>query len=310
MALSCPADFYFHIDALLFQPKEDGLEVAIQDNNGPGYDITGGRVLGFSTEHHDWDWDWGFRLGLGFYLNHDAWTLDLNWMWFKINEEVDFEAQNVAVVIPLWLPPVSGLPTLTNTTTSARWHLQMNVFDISLGKPYHVSRYMIMNPFFGLRAAWFDQNYTARYGGLFPTQSGAQMDSKNDYWGVGARAGMNSEWLFGGGFSVLSNLSFSMLYSKFDVDQDLSLTGGGYSFDSEFYQNQVNMELQLGVSWGIYFNENRNHLAIQALYEFQEWWDHNWLRRPFNNPSTLGNDTVARGNLTLNGASFRLLFDF
>jgi hypothetical protein len=320
MALACPSDFYFHADYLLLQPKQEGLEYAMTNTNTSNtFPITGGEILGFSNDNRDWDWDSGFRVGMGFYLNHDAWTIDLNWMWFKINEEASNAATNSEVLIPFWIVPGSNQAVpLTNNTASARWHLSMNVLDLSIGKPYHVSRYFIMNPFFGIRGAWFDQHYRARYGGLYGNgtvfQNGAEMDGRNDFWGVGTRAGMNTEWLLGGGWELLANLSFSFLFSKFDVDQEMALGTGtasnSFNLDFKHYQNTTNMELQLGVAWGAYFNKHQHHISLQLMYEFQEWFNQNQMRRFFDAASTSAQDVVSRGDLALNGLSVRLLFDF
>lgn len=328
MALACPSDFYFHADYLAMQPKMDGLEYAVTNTtgttSGAGFPLNGGEVLGFSTDNHSWHWGSGFRVGLGFYLNHDAWTVDLNWMWFKKSQEASSSAMNTETMIPLWIVPgANSVAPITNNTASARWHLSMNVFDLSIGKPYHVSRYFIMSPFFGVRAAWFDQHYRARYGGLYGAggvgQNGAEMDGKNDYWGVGTRAGMNTEWLLGGGWELLANLSFSLLFSKFDVRQEMALGTLSYDISHDYYQNIPNMEMQLGVGWGTYLNRRQHHLAFQLMYEFEDWFSQNRMRRFFHGDGvdalasgsfTSANDTISRGDLTLNGVSFKVLFDF
>ncbi len=327
LGLACPSDFYFHVDYLAMQPKMEGLEYAVRNDQGAapgvgaGFPLQGGEILGYSSDNHSWKWSSGFRVGLGFYLNHDAWTVDLNWMWFKINEEASDSSMNSETLVALWIVPGSNtVGPITNNTASARWHLAMNVFDVSIGKPYHVSRYLILNPFFGIRAAWFDQHYRARYGGLYgpsgSAQNGAEMEGKNDFWGVGTRIGMNSEWMLGGGWELLANASISMLFSQFDVRQQMALGDFSYDIARKFYQNTPNLEMQLGVGWGMFFNRHQHHIALQLLYEFEDWFDQNRMRRFFHGDTTTGtswtsaNDTVSRGDLTLNGVSVRLLFDF
>lgn len=311
MNLSCPRDFYFRADLLVMQPREDGLEYAIENTSGAGgVPVTGGDVAGFGSDNNNWSWDLGFRLGLGFYLNHDQWQLDLNWFWFKINQEDQASAQGGSALIPLWF---QANPTAQNTLASARWHLSMNVLDISLGKPYHVSRYLVFFPFFGIRAAWIDQNYTARYGGQFsnPSVDGPKFRSKNDFWGVGGRMGVNTTWTLGAGWDLLANLSTAFLVGEIDTSQNTQ-AGSNHSIQSEFEFDQINpnLEMQLGLSWGTYFNRQQHHFALQVMYEFQQWWDQLWLRKFHSTTLVSLNDTVSRGDLKLSGVSIRFLFNF
>ncbi len=318
LGLACPSDFYFHADYLFMQPKMDGLEYAITNTQGnlstqtdAGFPVAGGNVLGFSTDNHDWKWGSGLRVGIGFYLNHDAWTINFDWLWFEKSSEVSSSIVNSGNLIALWMTPAATtVPDLTNQTASARWHLSMNIADLSISKPYHVGPFLILNPFFGIRGAWFDQHYIARYGGLWNGQNGVKMIADNDFWGVGPRAGMNTEWMFHGGWELLANLAFSGLFSKFDVSQELALGSLSYQLDHKFFRSCVNMDLQVGVGWGTYFNQHKNHIALQLMYEFQQWWDQNWMRRFWDADTVTSNDTVSRGDLSLNGLSVKLLFDF
>lgn len=327
VGLSCPSDFYFHIDLLIFQPKMEGLEYAVTNTSGNaptivntnnGFPLTGGEVLGFSSDHHEWEWEYGVRAGAGFYTNHDAWNIDLTWLWFKTNQEVSSGITNSGVLVPIWIKPQEegAIANGSNAQASARWHADINEFDISIGKPYMVSPYFMMEPYVGIRAAWFDMHYTARYGGLIVINPGAtpfigaKMDADNDFWGVGTRAGLYSEYGLGGGWGLFANLAFAMLFSKFDIHQEMPLGVFSYEFNEKFYTNTPNMDLVLGVSWGTYLNHHRHRFSIQGTYEFQEWWNINWLRRILDSDSVSGTDFVSRGNFSFNGVSIRFLFDF
>ncbi len=309
ISLSCPRDVYFNADFLAMQPQEDGLEYAITDSTPGSAPINTGTVHGFSSGHNTWDWGFGFRAGVGAFTNHDAWNVEMDWLWFKISEEVSTHVETGSGLIPLWKLTQSGVPAVSNETASSRWHISMNVFDILLGKPFHVSRYMVLNPHFGIRAAWIDQDYIVRYSGSFGGDGSTQLNAKNDFWGVGFRSGMRSEWLMGANLKLLANLSFSSLFGKFDINQHAPGTNG-YDYPNEFYRNSMNMEMQAGLAWGTFFNDNRHYFSLQAMYEFHHWFNQNWMRRTQGSSPTYLSDVVSRGDLTMNGVSVRIQLDF
>lgn len=320
MALSCPRDFYLFADFLVMQAKEDGLEYAFQNNETPtgliaaNFPVTGGDVKDYS-DGHDWDWNWGIRLGLGFYLNHDAWNLDMRWTYIHVTDDSSSASHGGAVLIPIWLAP-GTLIHPSDVNASSRWRANYNTFDLTLGKPYHISRYVVFNPYFGLRGAWIDQDYLAQYGGLYNDEaiSGAEMDAKNDFWGAGIRAGLDTEWILGGGWFLFGKASASILFGKFDIAQTSILGPANnlrtYEVKDEFYHNSPNLDITMGISWGHYFNRNQHHIGLQIAYEMIQWWDQFRLRRFFDAQSTISNDAVSRGDLTFNGVSFRLIFNF
>lgn len=317
MNLTCPRDFYVHIDGLLFQAKQDGMEFAIQDSTGAATDtpITHGRVEGFSNDHTDWDYNPGMRFGIGFYLDHDAWNIDFNWTWLNITDYNHANATTSGgVVLPMWLVGDDTVGAQFNgTRSSATWDTSYNTVDARLGKPYHVSRYLILNPHFGVRAAWIDQHFSVDYGG---TNGGSATRTihhgDNDFWGIGSRAGIDTDWILGKGWCLFGNVAFSMLFGSFEIDQNLSIPGAnanGFDLKYDFFQNVPNFEIILGIGWGRYFDKNKYHICLRAAYEFHEWWDQLNMRRFWDGGPNYDNDVVSRGNLTLNGFSLRLQID-
>lgn len=329
MDLNCPRDFYIHVDGLAMQAKEDGLEFVIQDDSTPNTlaPISNGRVVGFSGNSQDFDYNPGLRIGMGFYLDHDAWNLDLNWTWLNItNYKHANSTTSGGAVLPLWILGDGTPGNQIGPRSSAKWNAGYNTLDIRLGKPYYVSRYLIFNPHFGLRAGWIDQHFAVDYGGIIVSQGTGNrtiFHSDNDFWGVGARAGIDTDWVLGRGWCLFGNIATSLLFGKFEIDQNLTLPGStadGYTVDFNYYQNVPNFEIALGVGWGKYFNKKRNHVALRAAYEFHEWWDQFNVRKFFSGatgtPSSgtiatgiYTNDVVSRGNFTLNGFSLKLQFD-
>jgi hypothetical protein len=193
------------------------------------------------------------------------------------------------------------------------------MFDVRIAKAYHVSRYLIMKPHFGIRAGWIDQHFSTDYSG---TSTSAQFHhhSDNDFWGIGSRLGFDSQWMLGKGFWLFGNFAASMLFGSFEIEQHLvtqndAVANDGFDISDDFYQNTPNMEIVLGMGYGHFFSRGKYYVSLEAAYEFHEFWDQLNIRKFVSGASatptgSFTNDTVARGNFTLNGFSLKLALDF
>ncbi len=322
LGIACPRDFYVHVDGLAFQAKQDGMEFAIRDSSAgasasAAAPLTNGEFIGFDSTHSDWDYNPGMRFGVGTYMNHDAWNVDFNWTWVNItNYKLANATSSGSGLIPLWMLGSGTTPTTSTISTGAVWKASYNVLDAQLGKPYNVSRYFVCAPHFGVRAAWIDQHFSVRYGSSV-TQNSTTVTNPihhgdNDFWGFGARAGFDTDWIIGKGWCLFANVSGSMIFGKFDVEQNLDPSSNatdGMTASRQFYQNVPNMEMALGLGWNQSFDSNRYRVSMRAAYEFIEWFDQLNMRKFYSGTAAYANDVVSRGNLTLNGFSLRLQLD-
>lgn len=325
LSLACKRGFYAAGDFVAMQAKQGGLDYAMINTRGESdantigtASLNSGEVLGYSSNNNDWNWGLGFRVNIGFISKHDDWNFDGEYTYFHFTEDTSSNTSGSGRILPFWLPPAL-IPNSTNPPreASAQWIMHYNTLDLSLGKPHHISRYFVTNPFFGLRLGWIDQHYLARYGGtyrdsvdVFNTQEGAEMDAENDFFSVGLRAGIKTSWLLGAGFEIIGNMAASILYTHFDIDQKAPLFGNSYTVDHDFYHNIPNFEVMMGLGYSTLFNKDRHRISFRLVYEFHQWWNVNHLRRFYDQANWSGNDTVHQGNLTLNGLSFRIGFDF
>lgn len=320
LSLSCPKDFYFDAAFLLMQAREDGLEYSIKQSfiaNPPPADkfpLQNGTVQGFTTPNKSSNWNYGVRLTAGFYLNHDTWDLQAAWTYFRINNDKGMKL-NGGFLLPLWIDP--GIDAVGNNyTASARWTANLNTLDLSLGKPYHVSRYVILNPYFGVRFGWINQDFLTRNGGIFSdaannTANNLDMIASNDFWGVGTRAGLNSEWYVGLGWYLFGQCSAALLYSHFDVEQSVTfLQAVRTEVDHDFYTVVPCTDIKLGLCWNHRFCCNKYLMRLSLAYEFHAWFDQNRLRRFFDDTKPQANDSVSRADLYLSGFAFNAGFNF
>lgn len=312
LSLSCPKDFYFDAQYLLMQTKEEGLDFAIVQKNGGTagantYPVTGGEIQGFSTGSSKWNWNNGLRLAFGGYFNHDVWGLEAQYTYLRIKDDHGLDATG-SVQLPFWINNASGSQVFDNV--SMRWTGNINVFDLMLMKPYHVSRSFALTPSVGLRGSWIEEDFLVRHGNR-TTYGKYTMTAKNDFWGIGLRAKLNSEWTLNSNFSLFGHVASSMLYSHFDVTQSAATfaSAGDYEINHDFYTNTPNVEMALGLSYGQYFCQKKHHVNLRIAYEFHEWFSHNRLRR-FTDGAAPGFNDESRGSLMYNGLSFQLAFNF
>jgi hypothetical protein len=188
-----------------------------------------------------------------------------------------------------------------------------DTLDARLGKPYNVSRRVIFNPHFGLRFAWIDQNLSVDYAGTAAANR-TKFHGKNDFWGLGGRIGIDTDWILGKGWKIFGNAATSLLVGSFTTNQDFTVNtlspASVVNLTDDFKMNVSNLEIAVGLDWGRYLKNHRYYLDFRAGYEFHMWWDQFQLRR-FSTVGTIPNYPTfpSRGNLTLNGFMFKIQLD-
>ena len=105
----------------------------------------------------------------------------------------------------------------------------------------------------------------------------------------------------------------NILYQKFSVGSlfdDLSAAGTILSNITDNKNSYINpnFETQIGIGWGRYFNKNKLHFSIDALYDFEIFFNQNMMRYLRDN-SMFGID-ANKGNLFLNGLILEFYLDF
>jgi hypothetical protein len=322
IGLACPADFYVYGEFLYMQASEDGLEYGISftpceypaDTTPIQFPVTNGNVEDFSKDNRGWHWNEGWRVGLGFQAG-DCWLLEGVFTHVNVTDHTTTSLNNSQILVPLWMGQATYDPN-SDALGSARWKADFNTFDFQFSAPYHTSRYFTFNPHVGVRFAYIDQYYQAEYSGVWDGVDGADFTANNDFWGIGTRIGVDTEWQAGCGAGVYGNASASLLYGKFDISQTWlagpaandSQTNNDLEF--EFYTTAANLDMQIGAFWSLFFCDMRYRVLMKLGYEFQMWWDQNRMRTWSDVTSPIYNDEVSRGDFGLNGLVFRLQFDF
>ena len=160
LKLNCKRNFFFHVGGLAWQAKQGGMEYAIRDTSSLSQ-ITEGKVLGFSDGHKDWKFQPGARLGIGYFFEHDHWSLNFDWTWLNITDHKSPTVPEGSILIPLWLTGSSSGAGLDSRSMNAKWRAEYNVLDIHFAKPFLISNLFMTRPHLGIRTAWICLLYTS-----------------------------------------------------------------------------------------------------------------------------------------------------
>lgn len=305
---------FITVDPLLLEAHENGLGIVVKTKN----------TLSFFSGHDkvknpNFNWDWGFRLGLGLNLPHDGWDLYLNWTRFHTNAHRTSRASLGGTLYPVTLHPgsVGGLP-LTADKAKYRWHLRLNELDLEMGREFFVSKWLTLRPFAGMRTAWIDQKDRTTLQGLnndLVLANKRRFERKNDYWGLGIRGGLNTQWGLGCGWSIFANYSASLLYGFFTLDgkqkiiTDTDVVTSDLDVDNHYHVGRAITEFILGVRYDYMFCNERYHIGVQLGWEQQMLYGQNQFMR-FVDDTAMGVFVANQGDLTLQGYSARFRFDF
>lgn len=285
-------------DFIYWRADEDGLE----------YGKSGGKL-----HRPDTAWSPGFKFGVGYtFGNQDFWDVFLRWTFFQTHQH----GHEHGSLHPWWSPTLLG-PKAKHA--SSKWRLHYNTLDLELGRDYFISKSIALRPHLGLRGALIWQHYDAKYKGVFAEGTFlTNIKAKNNFGGVGVRAGAQLFWHFTEDWSVIGSLAGALLYGHFNIDQDLKgVVGGGHShkdINQELSRVAPNLEASLGFQWETFFSEDRYRVAVSLAYEFTEWFSQNQMSRQelIDGNGQVGVTHFDRnnGDLGLQGATLEVRFDF
>jgi hypothetical protein len=287
-------DLFLQGDVLLWQASESGLEYAIKNNNGTEY-VNNGRIL----KPH-FEWDWGFKLAAGYNMPHDGWDLFLQWTRFYTDNDSNGTSSNsTGTIFPAFanqaVPSTSTTSNLTPISSGfegvgAYWKLRLNLLDLEMGREFYVSKWLTLRPHAGLRSAWIRQKLNVHYtnghlaDGQAPVAAQITTHNKNNFWGMGLRAGLDGNWGLGNGFSIFSDLAAAILLGHFKVVQ--------YEFDtvstpastrlnvSEKYRvARTTLDLDMGLRYEHSFADDSYALMIQLGWEQHMFFSQNQLKK-------------------------------
>ncbi|HSX10247.1 MAG TPA: Lpg1974 family pore-forming outer membrane protein [Chlamydiales bacterium] len=321
----CPWNVYFDASFIFWQPLEENLELGVVNNvptSGPATTINGHVVA------MDCDYKPGFRLGVGGFFDYDNWDTHAEYTWFHTTNHqhtsVGVSATPTQTILPMW-----GNPGFTGAfvydSARAKWHMNMDIIDLDLGRWCYVGTKLVVRPSLGARAAFIRQNYNITYQANSPFPDGSStfrssyVSSNSHSWGVGVESGLEADWLVGYGLRLFGTTEADILFTRYTSlrshESSVSLAPSTAALPGiTIKQNKYNavrthVDFQVGFGWGTYWLCNSLYTDLALGYEFQVFFDQNMFRH-FNDDIMTANSTMSNGNLYTQGMTLKFMIQF
>ena len=311
--------WFITLDVLYWHAKVGGTEYAYTDQDPVGSLPIKGR-----TKDMDFSWDWGLRVGLGYNFDHDGWDTNFQYTWYETSGSDSTSAGLNSSIIPL-----RGSSDIVSTSDNSgdfvfcrsaksQYELDYSAIDLELGRAYFVSCKLSFRPHWGLKSAWIDQEQIVRYTGKEPdgTNFGlgvntVQIKDTCDFWGLGPRAGVQSKWHLGHGFSIFGNISGALLFGHFDVDHKERWTGNldnRIRLSANRHAFSPTTTFRLGLRYDRYVNDHKQHIGVGLGFEGQYWWRQNQMLK-VDDHEVLKYERYSE-DLSMHGVTLDFKFDF
>jgi hypothetical protein len=332
-------DVYLSASYIYWQALEENIEIGLISQNNPegtpaptDTPFTTSYLNNMTLTNPNFTYRPGFKFGIGIKLGWDGWD--------GFAEYTSFHGSTGSGVTPLtrnsnstlppngqYLYPIQGEPSSNSYYQDANqsWSLKMDFLDISMGRSYYSGTKLTMHPFFGARGAWIRQDLVTTYTGStnYSTTSGhlqAEFYNSSIAWGLGPRAGFESNWLLGYGVRLMGNGSADVLYTRYETrknDQtaNLSTVAGNPILENAAVAQTVDYlrthaDLEMGFGWASYFDNDNWHIDLSATYGFQIFWDQNMFRNFESYINSPGKSFAPNGNLYIHGLTLNGRLDF
>ncbi len=343
-------NWYAGVDFLYWQAQEDNLEYGLVDKATIGLVTPESSGVQKNLKMH-FHWDPGFRVKFGYSGNGRDWDLLATYTYMHNTARGSKSIAGLGTltaeefvgytIVPAWFQLFSGSQAIS---ASAKWNLNLNLGDLTVGRNFFISKHLAFNPFAGLRAGSINQHYQSNYGEPeFPVFffSGAppeapiggetQFKAKSQYSFGGIRGGTDILWHFNENFALLGKVSASVLYGKFEVKEfangwavgaepaGLFLLPSSILVSNSYWRTRPNLEGYLGFQWETFFSTN--HVALSVGYEISYWFQQNeWIDNTSQSTAagefefagilTSTRSIKKAGDLGLQGLTVELSFDF
>ncbi|MCB1109821.1 MAG: MOMP family protein, partial [Chlamydiia bacterium] len=305
----CMSGFSIGAEFLWWRAQMDNLDYGLESSSTVVVAPAPGVTARVQVQEPDFEFDPGVRVSLGYDFGRRNWDIFLRWT-YQYTDATDSAGSTDPALRLVAVKDISqdaGRLTLSVADTGrVKWQNQLNVLDFEMGYDYFLSEHFSLRPFFGVKAAWLDMDYSVNYTNVISTglnSRDTRVSSKTDFWGVGPMVGMGGNLHIGWGFSLYAQTSAAFVYGNYDSDfkqTDTLEFNIVESHDSYTRQRAVGT-IGVGVEWAWCFS-GEYLLALNLGWEGQYWW--NQYELLFNI------DKSFSGDLTYTGLNAGIRFDF
>lgn len=319
-------DLFIAADFLWMTAREDGLTYGEIVSSDP----SDSSEVNFNSIDTNKNWKPGFRVALGYYMTHDDWDIQLDWLRMHGNRQ-DSETtlgDNVPAGGLDYIVPQFGMfapDSFGCASASSTWKANIDLVDLEIGRNFYVSKNLSLRPFFSVRGLAVNQKLDNTYENLISetelSDFTEQVNLKDDYSAFGPRIGLNGEWMFADNFSLYGNAAIAGVYGKIKVEEnswqfdetdseELPIAGSQRNHKDDYFSGKAVSDLALGLRWSTKFKDDRYGLSINLAWEHHCFFNFNNFPVWEDVDSTYPIDIKSHGDLTLQGISLGLKFDF
>jgi hypothetical protein len=226
-------NFSIDVAFLWWEANEDGLElgqevcVSREDFNpatGNYVNVVKDSKLKTLKSHYNP----GFKLGVTYAYPGNCWDARFEWTYFKTTASACGKSHldnnpepgnSYIAFVPFWEILAQNFPNIAH----GKWTLDLDLFDLELGRDFCLSNCFSVRPHFGVRCAMIDQSYrvvsSANQNGKFNSASyhyTSKYKAHCNFFGVGPRLGFDAELNMCWGLSLFGKAAGSLVFGKFD----------------------------------------------------------------------------------------------
>lgn len=316
-------DFFADASFIYWQVAQDNMAYALSNQNTLAQAATPG-ILG-SYVQMDFEFKPGFQVGVGMNYGHDNWDSYVEYTRVHGTSSSSATAPTGGTL----LGNTASLRLLALgqafSSASASFKTDLDFVDWVLGRSYFVGKNLTFRPVIGVRAAWITQNSVVHYTQTTAASAGdtsilAIACSLANYsrvhsWGLGAKTGLESNWMLGQGIRIFGNGYADLLYTKYKL-QNKSILERETTANTQYVISKdrvggvrPHLDLELGLGWGSYFDNNNWHIDLSAGYGFQVFFNQNMFRNSTDDVVRAASN-VANGDMTIQGLTVKARLDF
>ena len=298
------ANLFIFGDYLYWKTNEDGLYFAQMGSN----DASSNSSLEGKIRRIDPQWQDGMRIGVGINFPKEGYDTVFYWTSFSTNGYESTHSDE-KTTIPLWAEP--NFPTFIDTIQAiGKWDLDLNTLDLEWGRSSWFGGHLSIRPFFGLRAAYIQQNLKIHFKYATVAPDSLLQYSRSNLHAGGLRAGLNTRFTLPYGFAIYGIASGSMLYGEFNANYKAKENQSTIARAKDKFRKGVSsMQLGLGMGWDTHLAQDRLHIEFHIGWEQNMWFSVNQMNHYLNQLDT-GFYFKENSNLSTQGLVAGGRFDF
>jgi Legionella pneumophila major outer membrane protein precursor len=295
--------FYISADAVIYQLQQQNNTYAISSDTAsmvPDNFLADGIFPQTLTNHSStFGWDFGFKVGLGYYAEHDNWQTGFEFTYLETQTSAHTFGDDVHIsnnLVPNYVAFLdSGVPF---TSASDNWKVYYYNLDWKFGKDFFVSRYLSFLPELGIKSTWFYQTRTNTFSG----DNNWNFRSHDNFVGVGPKLDVVTKFWLGKNFSVFGTIDAALLFASNKVKNYFVFDG----LDVDYKQHKFNqvtpyLGFNLGFGYDTNFSDDAFNLGIKLSYE----------QNYYKNASRLyNNDAPSNHDVSMQGVDLSFIFSF